>query len=462
MAFFSQRERQKDKENIAVKKQVESQDFKSVLATIAEGRAELVSEDEISDLEIRDLLNKIIKKNLSRKEELLNINNILENMVQMVEIKTMVEGIGNQSEVLQAMSASSEELSASVEDVAEMTQKASEMSSEVYKIAKQGSENISKAMDFVKNSFDEVEDVNKMMAEVKLKTETINQIVDIVKGIADQTNLLALNAAIEAARAGESGRGFAVVADEVRKLAEHTKHSVDDIQKNVAELQVSIDASVSSINNTTSQLHSGTSLVDESLVSIEKIGSSVGELSDLVTQVAANTQEQTAAIETFANGTSEIASQSEDIVLKCNSIGEKIFDLSKDVDSLRINMINTSNCLNNKDKIEIYKVDHLLWRWRVYNMLLHYEVVDSAKVADYKGCRLGKWYYGIGCEDLQHIQAFREMEKPHISLHEVAKKSVESYKSKDMESANNYLLEMDRYSKEVFRYLDEIKKNINN
>lgn len=162
-------------------------------------------------------------------------------------------------------------------------------------------------MDFVKTSFDDIEAVNKMMVDVKKKTETINQIVDIVKGIADQTNLLELNAAIEAARAGESGRGFAVVADEVRKLAEHTKQSVDDIQRNV------------------------------------------GELSDIVTQVAANTQEQTAAIETFANGTSEIAAKSEDVVLKCNSIGEKIFDLSKDIDTLRVNMVNNSNCLDNKE-----------------------------------------------------------------------------------------------------------------
>ena len=95
-------------------------------------------------------------------------------------------------------------------------------------------------------------------------------------------------------------------------------------------------------------------------------------------------------------------------------------------------------------------------------MLLHYETVDKEKVSDYKGCRLGKWYYGIDCKDLQHIEAFKAMERPHISLHEVARKSVEAYIAKDMESANEYLIEMDRYSKDVFKYLDEIKLKINN
>lgn len=56
---------------------------------------------------------------------------------------------------------------------------------------------------------------------------------------------------------------------------------------------------------------------------IGQIGSAVGNLSDIVTQVAANTQEQTAAIDTFASGTSEIAGRSDDIVNNCNQVGGK-------------------------------------------------------------------------------------------------------------------------------------------
>jgi methyl-accepting chemotaxis protein len=147
-------------------------------------------------------------------------------------------------------------------------------------------------------------------------------------------------------------------------------------------------------------------------------------------------------------------------VNNCNQVGKKIFEISKDIDKLRIEMVEESSCLDNKDKIDIYKVDHLIWRWKVYNMLLHYEVVDKEKVASYKGCRLGQWYYGIECKDLEHIPAFKSLEKPHIALHEAASKATDAYTRGDLKLANNYLEEMDKHSVEVFRYLDEIKKSI--
>ena len=81
--------------------------------------------------------------------------------------------------------------------------------------------------------------------------QRMQEIIDIVSGVAEQTNLLSLNASIEAARAGEAGRGFAVVAEEVRKLSDQTKDAV----VNVASLIKTTNEQVKQLTNTLEDIH---------------------------------------------------------------------------------------------------------------------------------------------------------------------------------------------------------------
>ncbi|WP_422821986.1 methyl-accepting chemotaxis protein [Vreelandella utahensis] len=68
-----------------------------------------------------------------------------------------------------------------------------------------------------------------MVEQLNQKTESIEEMVTTISGVAEQTKMLALNAAVEAARAGEQGRGFGVVAEEVRKLAFNSREASRDI-----------------------------------------------------------------------------------------------------------------------------------------------------------------------------------------------------------------------------------------
>ena len=68
-------------------------------------------------------------------------------------------------------------------------------------------------------------------------TGEIENVTDLINGLAGKVHMLAINATIEAARAGDAGRGFAVVASEVRDLARQTREAATRIGHHVGEVR---------------------------------------------------------------------------------------------------------------------------------------------------------------------------------------------------------------------------------
>ncbi|MGN7477786.1 methyl-accepting chemotaxis protein [Solibacillus silvestris] len=100
-------------------------------------------------------------------------------------------------------------------------------------------------------------DVSNRLDGLVASTETmtsdihqINQMVELVKGIASKSQILGLNASIEAARSGEHGKGFAVVAKEIQKMAQNSKESAEKIAAQLDKIRVSIE----DVNGTTGQI----------------------------------------------------------------------------------------------------------------------------------------------------------------------------------------------------------------
>jgi len=116
------------------------------------------------------------------------------------------------------------------------------------------------------------------MSSIESSSSQIGQIIGVIDEIAFQTNLLALNAGVEAARAGEAGRGFAVVASEVRALAQRSAEAAKEIK--------------TLILGSSQKVEEGAKLVDETGKALERIVSQVAAINAVVSEIAANTEEQ--------------------------------------------------------------------------------------------------------------------------------------------------------------------------
>lgn len=427
------------------------------ISNLIQGNYSHVAENTFNSSELSKKWNELVDHvSSTNRNVILDINSILSSVTRMDSVKKMINSIDKQTDTLNTMVVNSDGLNEFVGNVGEITQTVYNDSNRAHEISLEGVKKIANSIDFVKSSFDDIENISEHMDKVKEKTHAINEVVDIVKGIAEQTNLLALNAAIEAARAGEHGRGFSVVAAEVRKLSEHTKNSVMEIQKNVLQLQNYIDITVSKIGTTSSQLENGKKLVDAALVSINSIESSIQSVNDSMEKVAANADAQTSVIQEFSSSISEIHQESNLISDNCKTTGKDIFNISMALDKIRKDTVKKKDCLTEKDSIEIFKTDHLFWRWRVFNVLLGYEQNDLQNLGDFKSCRLGKWYYGDESNQFKNDHNFKAMAKPHEQFHTYAKEALAAHKKGDTNTAEECLKKMDICLAEVFKLMDKL------
>ena len=182
--------------------------------------------------------------------------------------QSLAEGASEQASALEETSASIEELSSMTAGNAENATHANNLMEETGRV--------------VNEANNSMQDLTGAMRAITAGSEDMAKIIKTIDEIAFQTNLLALNAAVEAARAGEAGAGFAVVADEVRSLAMRSADSA----KNTADL---IDESIRRIKN-------GSEIVTKTNEAFERVLSGAKKVGELVSEIAAASQEQAQGI----------------------------------------------------------------------------------------------------------------------------------------------------------------------
>ncbi|MCU7796924.1 MAG: CZB domain-containing protein [Candidatus Thiodiazotropha sp. (ex Myrtea spinifera)] len=265
-----------------------------------------------------------------------------------------------------------------------------------------GSEISSRAVSSVEIMKNEIESVTQISQEssdsvVKLGTiaNNISNFVSIIQGISEQTNLLALNAAIEAARAGEMGRGFAVVADEVRNLAGRTREATT-------------------------------------------------EIANLVDTITLETKKSMDTMSSVMDVTNEFQ---EHVSKSIEQINQQI-DLSNEMES-------TISSTALRSFVELAKLDHLIFKFNIYKAFWGLSDLTAESISDHKGCRLGQWYYeGEGLACFSQLPGYREIEPPHLQVHENGKQALYHYRKGELEAGIQAITVMEEASMQVLSQLE--------
>ncbi|MBV7276621.1 methyl-accepting chemotaxis protein [Clostridium sp. PL3] len=251
----------------------------------------------------------------------------------------------------QMLAEASSEQASSIEEVSATMDESSSMVIQSTENTRQASSLAKLANEAAGTASSEMSEMMVSMEEIKKSSAEISKIIKVIDEIAFQTNILALNAAVEAARAGDAGKGFAVVAEEVRNLAQRSAKAAKDtaaiIENNI---QLSTKGGEASIK------------VNEVL---NDISSRVDKLNNLMSEIAAASQEQAQGIEQVnraisqmenvtqqnASGAEETASSAEELNAQALVLEEVVGQLNRMVNGAKESSnrhIGASNMLKSK------------------------------------------------------------------------------------------------------------------
>ncbi|SOT99035.1 membrane-anchored chemotaxis sensory transducer [Xanthomonas arboricola pv. fragariae] len=225
-----------------------------------------------------------------------------------------------------------EETASSMEEMTSIVRKNAEG-------ARQANSLASKAAETALHGGELVNGVVSTMAAIQASSRKIGEIITVIDGIAFQTNILALNAAVEAARAGEQGRGFAVVASEVRSLAQRCTMAAKEIRDLIADSGAKVGQ--------------GAEQVNVAGKAMEELLSSVRQVNDIMSGIAAASHEQSAGIEQINQTISQMDAATQQNSALVDTMASSARALEDQATALVESVANSSRSVAGKTKLAL-------------------------------------------------------------------------------------------------------------
>ena len=354
-------------------------------------------------------------------------------------IENLVSHIAGQSSAVSQTSAAIEEMTASINSIAKIAAEKSEATRGLISTVEAGKNKVTVSNTQIK---DISEDVDNMM-----------DIIGVINSIAAQTNLLAMNAAIEAAHAGKYGMGFAVVADEIRKLAESSATNAKVISTSLKNVEgkmglvfnageesekafINVSDEVTNFVNAFTEITNSTTEVSEGnreiLNAIDSLMQISQEISDGSSEIKLSSVDINNSVNTIKEASGRVSGEIGNIKSGLDAISVAQQDIIKTVDWNSENLNKIEKLVNFFDLMKETEVsEESKLNFFITDILVHHQKwlrdaskaidgdlkLDSDRVSDYEGCRLGIWLYGEGTALFGENEQFKMILENHKNFH---------------------------------------------
>jgi len=236
----------------------------------------------------------------------------------------MADNAKSMTENALTLERNSSSVAAAAEQALATTQTVAQASSQLAASISQISSQVSSSRELTRKAVAASSEAQATIAKLSEAADKVGAVTSLISEIAGQTNLLALNATIEAARAGDAGRGFAVVASEVKSLAEQTAKATSEIAQQIAEIQDSTRASVTSIGAIGEVIRNVEAVSSGIADAIQAQNSVTIEISRTVEETSAAAREVATQIASVSREASEAGRRSTDIRDGSTTVAEKV------------------------------------------------------------------------------------------------------------------------------------------
>lgn len=323
----------------------------SILQAIAEGEGDLTMRvDKLSMDEIGELsrwFNKFINNQMSLVKRMgrasndsrnssHNLSLLTENVkdnTNVIEksVSRFLSSSQKQNEIFQSTQEKISIISDSVDDINKLIKEVKTKTQETNDYANAKANDSQQAL-VIMNELEEKMKISlNGIIELQNFSTKISEVTDVIQNISRQTHLLSLNASIESARAGEAGKGFAVVAQEVSKLAIESSEAAISISKLISAVQKNTQITINNVQEVGTKVDEESEIVKASVEAFIKIQNFINDVTENINSISTLINSQLDEITQIKLKTEEVADKLNRDTLKNANRSETALELVQSI-----------------------------------------------------------------------------------------------------------------------------------